>query len=699
MSQSSQHPRNQKQGQAPTALAHVRNIGIAAHVDAGKTTLTERILYYTGASHKIGEVHDGAAHMDWMAEEQDHGITITAAVTKAPWRDHLLQVVDTPGHVDFTIEVERSMRVLDGVVLVLDGVRGVEPQTETVWRQRCRFGLPVLFFVNKIDRPGADFRRVLAAIRERLGVEPVALTVPLAEQQACLDLLHRRLLRFGGAQGEVVSAEPCPDALWEPVADLREALLLAAADADETLADLVLDGGEPEPQALLAALRRGTLAGRLFPCFGGSALRNLGVQPLMDAAVDLLPAPLDRPAALARRPDGELESVALGAQGPLVALVFKVQLWDGRRHCFTRVYRNRLQVGDSVAFQSADGRVLKEQVARIFDVDAGRKTRLQEAGPGQIVLLAGLRHAATGDTLCDPEHLLALERIEARQPVLSLAIEPAAGTDEDKLLEVLDKVEQEDPTLRVEEDPETGQRLLRGMGELHLQIVLERIEREFGQRVRSGRPAVAVRETIVRAARAEQLYSRPASPDGKQPELSAWAAVEVAPRERGAGNRMQCQPRLRPDGAALSPEQRQALEDALQTGLASGVLQGAPVDDVAVSLVEVELFGPQSTPEALQAAATRALAKAMSAAGPVALRPVMRVEVVVPEANLGSVLGDLQQRRAAIQATKTGHAADDSTSIRCEVALESLLGYTTELRSLTQGRGQYSMQFERFDRV
>ena len=699
MSQSSQHSRNQKQGQAPMALAHVRNIGIAAHVDAGKTTLTERILYYTGASHKIGEVHDGAAHMDWMAEEQDHGITITAAVTKAPWRDHLLQVVDTPGHVDFTIEVERSMRVLDGVVLVLDGVRGVEPQTETVWRQRCRFGLPVLFFVNKIDRPGADFRRVLAAIRERLGVEPVAMTVPLAEQQACIDLLHRRLLRFGGEQGEVVSAEPCPDALWQPVADLREALLLAAADADETLADLVLNGGEPEPQVLLAALRRGTLAGRLFPCFGGSALRNLGVQPVMDAAVDLLPAPLDRPAAIARRPDGEPETVALGAQGPLVALVFKVQLWDGRRHCFTRVYRNRLQVGDSVAFQSADGRVLKEQVARIFDVDAGRKTRLHEAGPGQIVLLAGLRHAATGDTLCDPEHLLALERIEARQPVLSLAIEPAAGTDEDKLLEVLDKVEQEDPTLRVEEDPETGQRLLRGMGELHLQIVLERIEREFGQRVRSGRPAVAVRETITRAARAEQLHSRPASPDGKQPELSAWAAVEVAPRERGAGNQRQCQPRLRPDGAELSPEQRQALEEGLQAGLASGVLQGAPVDDVAVRLVEVELFGAQSTPEALQAAATRALAKAMSAAGPVALHPVMRVDVVVPEVNLGSVLGDLQQRRAAIQATTTGQDADDSASIRCEVALESLLGYTTELRSLTQGRGQYSMQFERFDCV
>jgi len=700
MSQSSPRTPKPHEGSARTALAHVRNIGIAAHVDAGKTTLTERILYYTGASHKIGEVHDGAAHMDWMAEEQDHGITITAAVTKAPWRDHLLQVVDTPGHVDFTIEVERSMRVLDGVILVLDGVRGVEPQTETVWRQRCRFGLPVIFFVNKVDRPGADFLRALDAIRERLGVEPVAITVPLAEQQACIDLLHQRLLHFGGEQGELVTAEPCPEALWASVAELREALLLAAAEIDEGLADLVLNGREPDAETLLAALRRGTLAGRIFPCFGGSALRNLGVQPVLDAAVDLLPAPPDRPAAIARRPDGETETLAIGAPGPIVALVFKVQMWDGRRHCFTRIYRNRLKVGDTVAFQTAAGRVLKEQVARIFDVDAGRKTRMDEAGPGQIVLLAGLRHAATGDTLCDPDHLLALERIEARQPVLSLAIEPAAGTDEDKLLEVLDKIEQEDPTLRVEDDPETGQRLLRGMGELHLQIVLERIEREFGQRVRSGRPAVAVRETVTRSARAEILHSRPASPDGKQPELSAWAKVETAPRPRGEGNQISCSPRLRPDGAQLSPEQQQALEQGLEAGLSSGALQGAPVDDVAVTLLEVELFGPQSTPDALQAAAARALAKALTAAGPVALRPVMRVDVVVPEVNLGAVLGDLQQRRAAIQATETAQdGGDDAARIRCEVALEALLGYTTELRSLTQGRGQHSMQFERFDTV
>jgi elongation factor G len=677
-------------------LSHIRNIGIAAHVDAGKTTLTERILFYTGAWHKIGEVHDGAAHMDWMAEEQEHGITITAAVTRAPWRGHVLQVVDTPGHVDFTIEVERSMRVLDGVILVLDGVRGVEPQTETVWRQRNRFGLPVLFFINKMDRPGADFLRSLSDIRERLGVEPVAITVPLAEQGAVIDLLHKRLLRFAGEQGEEVINEACPAPLWAQVAALHEALLLAVAEEDDSLADGILAGEEPDTELLLAALRRGTLAGRLFPCYGGSALRNLGVQPIIDAAVDLLPAPLDRPPARAERPDGETEEVVLGNDGPLVALVFKVQMWDGRRHCFTRVYRNRLKPGDKVAFIGADGRSVSEHVARIFDIDAGRKTKLEQADPGQIVLLAGLRHASTGDTLCAVDHPLSLERIETRKPVLSLAIEPAAGTDEDKLLEALDKIEQEDPTLQVVEDPETGQRLLRGMGELHLQIVLERLEREFQQRVRSGRPAVAVRETVTASASAQMHYTRPPSPDGKQPEATAWVALSVAPRPRGEGSVVAVAPEVRPEGAELTPEQRKALEQGLGLGLTAGPQQGAPVEDVSVKLTAVELFGPASTPDALAAAAARALGKALAEAGAALLHPVMRVEVVVPEDNLGTVLGDLQQRRAEIQSTAI---RDDSASIGCEVALKALLGYATELRSLTQGRGQFTMQFERFDLV
>jgi elongation factor G len=412
--------------------------------------------------------------------------------------------------------------------------------------------------------------------------------------------------------------------------------------------------------------------------------------------VDLLPAPLDRPAAIAQRADGGSEEVVLGEHGSLVALVFKVQMWDGRRHCFTRVYRSRLTPGDKVAFLTNDGRTIQEHVARIFDTDAGRKTRLEQADPGQIVLLAGLRHASTGDTLCTPDHLLSLERIDLRQPVLSLAIEPAAGADEEKLLEALEKIEEEDPTLHVAEDPETGQRLLKGMGELHLQIVLERLEREFHQRVRSGRPAVAIRETITRAEVADALYSRPPSPDGKQPEATAWVEVGVRPRERGSGNSLTVAPEVRPQGVELTPEQRAALRDGLERALGAGPAEGAPVEDVAAELHRVELFGAASTHEALGAAAARALAKAMAAAGPTTLQPVMSVEVVVPEDNLGSVLGDLQQRQAQIQTTDI----QDGTAAICgEVALTALLGYTTELRSLTQGRGQFSMQFHRFDRV
>ncbi|WPL19915.1 Elongation factor G [Thiorhodovibrio winogradskyi] len=686
-------------------LQRVRNIGVAAHVDAGKTTLTERILFYTGALHKIGEVHQGAAHMDWMAEEQEHGITITAAVTRAHWQEHLLQIIDTPGHVDFTIEVERAMRVLDGLILVLDGVRAVEPQTETVWRQRCHFQLPTLFFVNKMDRPGADFIQAMADIATRLGVQPVALTVPLPERAAVIDLIHQELIEFRGEQGEQPKRSPCPDALWQGVADLRESLLLAAAEVDESLAEPALTGAPIAPEALLGALRQGTLEGRLFPCFGGSALRNLGVQPLLDAVVALLPAPSDRPAMTARHlpatpesPEPAAESIVIGDDGPLAALVFKVQLWDGRRHCFTRIYRNRIRPGDIVAFVGADGQVVKEHIARIFDIDAGKKIKLDEAGPGQIVLLAGLRRAATGDTLCHPEHVVSLERIDTRAPVLSLAIEPSTSADEDKLLEALDKLVQEDPTLRVEEDPDTGQRLLRGMGELHLQIVLERLEREFHLRVRRGRPAVALRESISSAVTVAELYQHPASPDGKHPEARAGVELHLTPGERGSGVRISGEPWILPEGAELNDAQRQALHEGLQLILNSGPLQGAPVEDVVVELRQVELFGSASPPEALSAAAAKALRKGLSQAGPVILHPLMRVDLAVPEVYLGQVLGDLQARHASIRATSLHEGGGEGEArVQCEVALESLLGYATELRSLTQGRGQFSMRFERFD--
>ncbi|MGB8146731.1 MAG: elongation factor G [Chromatiaceae bacterium] len=685
----------------PSPLSHVRNIGIAAHVDAGKTTLTERILFYTGASHKIGEVHDGAAHMDYMAEEQRHGITITSAVTKAPWRGHLLQIVDTPGHVDFTVEVERSMRVLDGAILVIDGVRGVEPQTETVWRQRCRFNLPVLFFVNKMDRPGADYHHSLDSLRQRLGAKPVPVTIPLPEgsldRPSVVHLIERRLIGFTGDQGTDLIDEPCPDDIWDQFADEREALLMACAEQDEDLADRVLSGEDPEPEELWTALRQGTLAGTHFPCFGGSALRNLGVQPLLDGVIKLLPAPLDRPPSLALKPDGSEEEVAMDAKGSLVALAFKVQMWEGRRHVFARLYRSQLKPGDKVQFLTADGRILTELVSRIFDVDAGRKTALDLAKAGDIVLLAGLRHATTGDTLCTPGHLLRLERIEAREPVLGLAIEPTAGTDEDKLLEALQKVLEEDPTLRLEEDPETGQRLLRGMGELHLAIVIERLDREFRVGVRSGRPAVAVRETILGSGTGDQIHATPPIIEQRIPERRARVVVAVEARDRGTGTQISDDiPEVLPAGATLNLEQAAAVRAGMHAALESGPLLGTPVEDVAARILRVEVFGAASTPDALRAAAARAIHKALEEASPAALKPLMTLEVVAPEENLGAVLGDLQSRHALIRATR---AEGDRITIDCEVALEKVLGYTTDLRSQTQGRGQFSMEFERFDLV
>ncbi|KPK40807.1 MAG: GTP-binding protein [Gammaproteobacteria bacterium SG8_47] len=675
-------------------LSHTRNVGIVAHVDAGKTTLTERVLYYTGALHKIGEVHDGAAHMDYLDEERAHGITITAAVTKAPWADHLIQLVDTPGHVDFTIEVERAMRVLDGCVVVLDGVRGVEPQTETVWHQRQRFGIPALFFINKMDRPGADFDHALASIRKRLNAEPAPVTVPVPEQHAVVHLIERSLIRFEGEQGERVVQEPCGDEQWAELQPLRESLALAAAEADDELAELVLTGEEVPADLLWRGLREATLSGACFPCFGGSALRNQGVQPLLDAIPRLLPSPLDRPPSMARDLDGQRIEVDMDAKGPLAALAFKVQLWDGRRHVFARLYRGTLSPGDKVVTPTAEGKLREEQVARVFDVDANKRSRLDMAFAGQIVLLAGLRHASTGDTLCDPRAPLLLERIEAREPVISLAIEPSASDEEDKLLEVLDKLQQEDPTLSVEDDPETGQRLLRGMGELHLQIVLERLEREFHLRVRAGRPRVALRETIKSAATAELVFDRVIEVDRVPTPVQARAVVTVRPLPRRAGVQVRDDPVLEPEGASLSATQREAVSAAARDLLASGPEHGLPLQDLAIEITRIELFGQASRPEALRACVALAVRKALLDAEPLVLHPIMRTEVVVPEENLGTVLGDLQSRQANIVATQT---LGDTASVTCDAPLDNLLGYTTVLRSLTHGRGQFTMMFERFD--
>jgi elongation factor G len=683
-----------KSGEFETvSLDTVRNIGIAAHIDAGKTTLTERILFYTGASHKIGEVHDGAATMDFMAEERAHGITIGSAVTRCPWNDHLIQIVDTPGHVDFTIEVERAMRVLDGAIIVMDGVRGVEPQTETVWRQASRFEIPRVIFVNKMDRPGADIERTMDSLVKRLGGNPVPVCVPVAEELAVIDLVNEEYIQFSGDRGETVTRGPVPAAHQDLLETHRETMLLAAAEGDEELEELVLLGEGLPPETVWARLREATIAGRIHPVFSGSALRNWGVQPLLDGVLKVLPNPLERPPAIARSVEtDEEELVEMTPDGELAALAFKVQLWDGRRHVFVRIYRGKLEAGQSVRLA---GKGETERVARVFQVDAGAKKRINGAGAGEIVLLAGLRKATTGDTLLGPDgDEILLERIDTKEPVLGLAVEPMKSSEEGKLLEVFAKICEEDPTVRFEEDKETGQRVIKGMGELHLQIIFERIEREFKLEVRVGKPTVMTRETIAAPGAGDATVDRMLHVGEKEVPLKARAKVQVVPRERDAGMKLTVEPTLHPEGASLNAAQLEAVQAGVNDASLAGPSEGAPLQDVEITLTDLELFPEGSTPQALRIAVSQAVREAMLSAGGLVLKPLMKVEVVTPDESMGAVLGDLQARGASI----TGQESEmGTTTILAECALDKLLGYTTQLRSMTRGRGQFVMEFDRFD--
>ncbi|MBN2799770.1 MAG: GTP-binding protein [Deltaproteobacteria bacterium] len=674
-------------------LTRVRNIGIAAHVDAGKTTLTERVLFYTGASHKIGEVHHGNTETDWMPEEQEHGITITTAVTQCPWRDHLIQIVDTPGHVDFTIEVERSMRVLDGAVIVMDGVRGVEPQTETVWRQANRFDVPRMVFINKMDRPGADFDRALRSIKDRLGETALPVCVPLVDEQVVLHLIEEDVWEFSGEKGEIVTRRAPTPAEQEIIDEHRETLLMGLGDHDEELGDLVLMEEPVAKEMVWSVLRRLTLLGIIRPAFGGSALRNWGVQPVLDAVLQLLPAPGERPSAIGHNLAGEEVLVEMEQDGPLVALAFKVQLFDGRRHVFARIYRGVLDSGQQIALAGQDK---VERVARVFEVSGGKKNKINQAVAGQIVLLAGLRHATTGDTLCDPENLVLLERIDAREPVLGLAIEPESAKDEEKLVEAMRKVTEEDPSLRFEEDEETGQRIIKGMGELHLQITFERMKREFSLGLRVGKPRVMHKESITNTVVHEGGVDRVLELGNQQIPLRARVQVQVEPLERGAGEEVVSEPVWTPEGVEVTDAMREAVRAGATDATSGGPLEGAPLQDVRVTVVAVDTVGGQATAQALRIAGATAVREALAKAGGKLLQPVMKVEVVVPDENTGTVLGDLQARGAAILGTDSEAGV---TVIKADCGLTSLIGYTTDLRSKTAGRGQFTMEFDRFDAV
>jgi elongation factor G len=673
---------------ARAAIALIRNVGIMAHIDAGKTTLTERVLYYSGKTHKIGEVHQGTAEMDWMEQEKERGITITSAATTCYWRGHKVNIIDTPGHVDFTVEVERSLRVLDGAIGVFCAVAGVQPQSETVWRQAARYGIPRLAVVNKMDRVGADFDRALESMADKLGANPVPVTVPVGAEDSfsgVVDLVTMDLVTFGDDLGLTVTRGPLDEGLAGLAAPHRERLVEAACEHDDGLMHRYLEGGGFTPDELRAGLRAGTLAGEVQPVLAVSALKNKGVQPVLDAVVDYLPSPVDRGNVRGVNPKTERgEERRPDPAAPLTAYVFKTatDTFFGKLTYF-RTYSGTMKKKESL-LNSHTGRGLR--VGRLLEMHANRKTDIDELGPGEIGAAVGLKGCRTGDTLCDRDHPIALGTIEFPEPVMRVAIEPGSTADEKKLEDSLASLAEDDPTFAVTVDPETGQRIISGMGELHLEIIVDRLRREFGVRCRVGEPQIAYKESISVAAEEEFTLDRQLGGRGQ------FARVRLAVEPAGAGEGFSFSGRV--DG--LSRIFAEAIEKGCRQGMQVGVVAGYPMVDVRGRLVDAAQDEELSTPEVFQAAAFRAFHLACEKAGPIVLEPVMSLEVACPEEFLGNVLKDLSTRRGRITETRT---LAGSRMVDAVVPLSAMFGYSTAVRSLTQGRADYHMQFERYSPV
>ncbi|HTT70356.1 MAG TPA: elongation factor G [Anaeromyxobacteraceae bacterium] len=680
-----------RESAARRRIRAIRNLGIMAHIDAGKTTVTERLLFVAGRTHKMGEVHEGQAVMDWMELERERGITITSAVTSFGWRGHDLHLIDTPGHVDFTIEVERSLRVLDGAVAVFDAAHGVEPQSETVWRQADRYHVPRIAFANKMDRVGADFAATLASLRARFPGKVIApVQRPTGVESAFTgfeDLLARRRLHF--TDPEDPRAFAAEEGLSPEGEDDRRRLVEAVADLDDRVAELVLGDREVDEASLRAAVRRATLAGRLVPLLCGSALRNKGIPQLLDAVCDYLPSPLEVPAPTAAHPgSGAEEAPGADEQARLLALAFKVSLLDEkRRFVFLRLYAGRIAEGDEV-WNATLGK--PERVARVLLMHAAQKTRVPAVGAGQICAVLGLRETRTGDTLSDRDHPLVLEPISGYDPVISQSIEPATQGEREALLEALARVADEDPTFRFGEDKDTGQLLISGMGELHLEVAAERLRREFRLGVRTGRPQVLMRETLTAEAEAESTFERALEED----RIFAMVAVRVGPRPRGEGFRFE----IAPEVAALAfmrPEVREFVLQGAREAAEAGALEGHPLQDVAVTLTAASWREGHSKPFAYKIATADAVRAAAARAKPVLLEPFARVEVVLPAEHLGDVIASLDRRRGTILDVAEGGLAEKT--VTSEAPLRRMFGYATELRSLTRGRAVFTLRFERYD--
>jgi elongation factor G len=679
-------------------LGKVRNVGICAHIDAGKTTLTERVLFFTGVTHRMGEVHDGDTVMDWMVQERERGITITAAVTECPWRGHEVHLIDTPGHVDFTIEVERSMRVLDGAVVVFDAANGVEPQSETVWRQADRYHVPRLAFVNKMDRMGADFEMSVESIKKKLGANPVPVNIPIGAESAfegVLDLITRERVTFEGDHGTEVVRVPAEGEELDLLNLHRDALIEACADVDDALAEVYLGGGEVPPEMIHAALRKGCRENALVPVFAGSALKDKGVQLVLDGVLEYLPSPVDLKPIKGFDPKTSLPMEReQRPESPLVALAFKIQLEEGRKQVYMRLYAGSLNVGDEI-LNSTTGK--REKVARLFLAHADKRTRIERATCGQLVVAAGLKTARTGDTICSPAAPMLLDRIAFQEPVIAIAVEAKRNQDQEKLEECLTKLQDEDPTLRVQVDPETGQTLLRGMGELHLEIIVDRLDREFGCSVNTGRPQVVFREALAAVASAFDTFEKQVPGEGAGSELALFAGARVTlrPRTRGTGNAIALEKmRINPPELQLDEEQMAAVRGGCEDAIRNGPLQGYPLVDVELTLDELQVRPRESTEVALRAAIGKATREAARHASPRLLQPIMQMEIVAPSDLTGPVMGDLQSRGGRIEGMESERAA---TVIKATAPLVRLFGYSTELRSLTQGRGTFTMQFARFD--
>jgi elongation factor G len=673
------------------ALEKTRNIGIMAHIDAGKTTTTERILYYTGINYKIGEVHDGTATMDWMVQEQERGITITSAATTCFWRDHRVNIIDTPGHVDFTIEVERSLRVLDGAVAVFCSVGGVEPQTETVWRQADKYGVPRLAFVNKMDRLGADFFRVVQMIRDRLGAQPAIVQIPIGAEEKFVGIVDLITMKAMVWEDESLGAkfheEPIPEGLKIQADEYREKLLEAAADFDEAIMEKYLEGKPISESELRAAVRKATLALKIVPVLCGSAFRNKGVQPMLDAVIEYLPSPSDIPPVKGINPDTQqIEARPAKDDAPFSALAFKIMTdpFVGTLSFF-RVYSGSLTSGSSV-YNST--RTKRERVGRLLKMHANKREEIKEVYAGDIAAAVGLRTATTGDTLCDEDHPIVLESIDFPDPVISIAIEPKSKADQEKLGLSLQKLATEDPSFKVRTDEETGQTIISGMGELHLEIIVDRLLREFNVGANVGKPQVAYKETVRKAVEQQGRFIRQTGGRGQYGDV--W--IKLEPQPPGAG--FEFVDAIK--GGSIPREYIPAVEKGVREATDNGALAGYPVVDVKVTLTDGSYHDVDSSEIAFKIAGSMAFKEAMRKAGPVLLEPIMSVEVVVPEEFMGDVIGDISSRRGKVLGMDTRPAAQ---AIDARVPLAQMFGYATDLRSITQGRATYTMQFSHYEPV